>query len=140
GATLATAGGRPVRLIDPEKKTLRRILPGYWERVHSVAFSPDAAFIATTIGRTARLWDARTATLVRTLVANPGRSSFTSLTAVAFSPDGKTLAGVAGEEGGGEALLWDTRDGRTLRSLSPPIGELDSLAFSPDGRFVAGAG
>src|SRR5262249_15291396 len=51
--------------------------------------------------------------------------------AVAFSPDGTTLASC-----GGEVRLWDVRTGavkRTLKLGAPAI----ALAYSPDGKLLA---
>ena len=52
-------------------------------RLDSVAFSPDGTKILTGGDRTAKLWDAGTGAVLRTL---GGHSDYVS--SVAFSPDG----------------------------------------------------
>jgi WD40 repeat protein len=59
--------------------------------------------------------------------------------AIAFSPDGRTLA--AGNAAGG-VQLFDTATGRRVRTLVSMVGGngVKSLAFSPDGKTLAVAG
>ena len=56
--------------------------------------------------------------------------------AVAFSPDGATLA-VGGYH---EITLWDAADGRLLRRVGDVPEQTHALAFSPDGTVLAAAG
>ena len=53
---------------------------------------------------------------------------------LAFSPDGQTLASVAGD-----VLLWDVATGKEIRSIST-AGADYSVQYSPDGRALATAG
>jgi WD40 repeat protein len=74
---------------------------------------------------------------VSTAFDDPG----SSVSAVAISPDGNTLA-VANVANGGEdkMTLWDLTDRAhpsTLATLSEDVGWARSAAFSPDGRTVA---
>ncbi|MEP7286721.1 MAG: NB-ARC domain-containing protein [Chloroflexota bacterium] len=54
---------------------------------------------------------------------------------VAWSPDGRQLAGA----GGGSCIvyLWDAEDGTLLHSLEGHAGAINCLAWSPDGRYLA---
>ncbi|MDP4512185.1 WD40 repeat domain-containing protein, partial [Nonomuraea turcica] len=83
-------------------------------------------------GGVARLWDIRTGKTVRTLPEH-GKG----ITAVAFSPDGRTLA-TGGAEG--VARLWDIRTGKTVRTLPEHGKGITAVAFSPDGRTLATGG
>ena len=73
-----------------------------------------------------------------------GRTRTISL-AVAFSPDGKTLAGL---EGKGRIQLWDRQTGESRRTTGVTTkgrradlaSGVSALAFSPDGRSLAGPG
>ncbi|HLK57135.1 MAG TPA: WD40 repeat domain-containing protein, partial [Chthonomonadaceae bacterium] len=56
--------------------------------------------------------------------------------ALAFSPDGKTLA--SGDMGG-SVKTWDTEDGSLQRNLSGHAMRIDSLAFSADSKTLADA-
>jgi WD40 repeat protein len=58
-----------------------------------------------------------------------------SVTAVAFSPDGRILASADY----GTIKLWDPATGRQLRSLRAHTDRIGGLAFSPDGRLLASA-
>jgi WD40 repeat protein len=59
-----------------------------------------------------------------------------SVTAVAFSADGRRFASVAGRT----VVVWQWPDGRALQSLSLPNmpgSKIPSLLFAPDGRYLA---
>lgn len=61
--------------------------------------------------------------------------------AVAFSPDGHTLASVGDDR---TLRLWDVRDPAHPKVLGPPLtahaGAVTRVVFSPDGRTLASSG
>jgi WD40 repeat protein len=56
---------------------------------------------------------------------------------IAFSPDGKYLAGGFP---GGTAVIWDVETGQVTGTLTEQIGSVLSVAFSPDGTLLATTG
>ena len=127
------------------KKLLRTISVGYGT-VHGSAFSPDEHYFATRVG------------------LNPGRTQVFDLTngqevsqlegddsqyasALVFSPDGKTIAGVLDSgialwdrDSGKELLRIPAAKGLTFKSPYPDgweKGKAASLAFARDGKTVA---
>jgi RNA polymerase sigma factor (sigma-70 family) len=106
--------------------------------------SPPMAVSDTTvaIGRQdggTSLWDLDTATerKLETDHVTKASSESTGTQAVAFAPDGQTLA-----TGGRDGLvkLWDVASGRHLRTLEVQHAQVEALAWSRDGRTVASAG
>jgi WD40 repeat protein len=61
----------------------------------------------------------------------------TGWNAIAFSPDGKTLASGAR---GGEVILWSVAGGKELMRLADHKAGIFALAFSPDGKILAAGG
>lgn len=92
-----------------------------------VAESPDGRLLAFHGNdREVLVVDARTGDLERVWVGrNPGM--------VAFSPDGRLMAGVDGRS----ILLWRVRDGHRVATLPGDGSGLVSVAFRPDGRHLA---
>ncbi len=120
--------------------------------LQTVVFSPDGGDHRRVLRRAyglgrgvlggVLLWD-RVTTLAapRSAAGSDGRRSVTS---VAISPDGKTLAAGygAGRDGasrGGGVLLWDTTRRSRLQAqpLDVPEGSVASVAFSRDGKTLA---
>ena len=58
----------------------------------------------------------------------------TTVQALAFSPDGHTLASAGSD---GVVCLWDTRERRSRLLLTGHTANVSALAFSPDGRRLA---
>lgn len=131
---------------------LRSKLEGHAGSVRSLAFSPDGSTLAAASGKAAdssgvvwlsgevRLWDPTTGKLTRTLKGHDGE-----IKAVAFSPDGATLATAArlwgdpasGVPDSGEVKVWDLPTGKVRASAKYDPNGLWSATFSPDGRLLA---
>ncbi len=77
------------------------------------------------------LWDLSTGRALRTIE----RTGWVS--ALALSPDGKTVASSSSTPG--SLLLWDAATGRIRVSLRISEFGLNAIAYSPDGRTIAGA-
>ena len=130
GAQIAVSVERDnlVHLYDTATGAEHR-LAGHTDFVSGLAFSPDAATLATgSMDGTIRLWNTRTQ---ETTTVLPGHMQET--TDLDFSPDGRTLASL----GHGESVkLWHVPTGRELLSEPAPNGGM-WLKFSPDGHKLA---
>jgi hypothetical protein len=150
-----------IRLWDVATGQERTVLTGHYDRVRSVAFSPNGALLASgsckvpaTTPKGAyycatgeiRLWNVGTGKLQGTLVGHAD-----TVWSLAFNPDGTVLAsgscGQVKQQTDGsmsctaaEILLWGLPGGRLLTSVeSGQPAPVSSLAFSPDGtRLAAG--
>jgi WD40 repeat protein len=110
-------------------------LKGQTANVNSVAFSPDGKRLASAsdgtwdrtkkayVGGEVKVWDAQTGQELLSLKGHTG-----AVGSVAFSPDGKRLAG--------GSTVWDAQTGQELLTIQGASG---SVAFSPDGKRLAGA-
>lgn len=126
--------------------------------VDQIAFSPDGRLLAAAMMETRagidltamtadmnmssiytfvlRVWDiSNPSARAREMHSLTGHAS--SITALAFSPDGKRLA-----SGGYDAQvkLWDVSAGREMQSFAGHTLGVTALAFSPDGRLLASGG
>src|SRR5262249_18086016 len=59
-----------------------------------------------------------------------------SVTSVAFSPDGRTLASASADQ---TVKLWDVQSRKEIKTLEGHKDYVLSVAFSPDGRTLASA-
>ena len=129
GAT-ATRSGAAVRIHEPDGRTV--VLRGHTGPVTSVRFSPDGSTVVTASrDGTARLWDAGSGALLRTL-----RGHFGAVADAAFSPDGRWVV----TAGPSTAALWSAATGERLFYLRGHVGSLTSVAFDPSGTVILTAG
>jgi WD40 repeat protein len=101
-------------------------------QVGGVAFSPDGGRVALVSGQQVQVRDARTSALLW----DAGADSHT-LAAVAWSPDGNTIATGGGRQ---TVQIWQAASGQVLRVLRGHTGAVLSLSFAPDGRCLASGG
>ncbi len=122
-----------VRLWRVSDGTLLRELKGHTRGVESIAFSPDGTILASgSVDNTVRLWRVGDGTVLR-ILNRPKHLWFSNqIGTIAFSPDGKVIAG----GGGNSVQLWRVSDGTLLRTLSHSRAVWD-VAFSSDGKIFA---
>jgi RNA polymerase sigma factor (sigma-70 family) len=114
--------------------------------VMTVAFAPDGkSFVSTGGDHLARRWDVPTGREIATYGQQTDRDKPYEPTrwmhAVAFAPDGKTLA--TGDHSDGWQVrtirIWDAASGKQLRTLEGHTDGVLCLAYSPDGKALASA-
>ena len=135
GKTLAAGVHDRLSLWDTGTWNIRREIisqiPG-WHK--AIAFSPTGDTVATSVyysDKKITLWDSATGQF-RTALKGHKRS----VSALAFSPDRKTLASLGDDR---TVMIWYLFNGELTRTLKDSMGTIYRVAYSPDGNVLVGA-
>jgi WD40 repeat protein len=116
--------------------SVRSLLKAAINPIHVVAYSPDGGSVAVgEIGgrpTDVLVIDAGTG-VVRTRLTGHAQG----VCALAFSPDGSTLATAGADH---SVKLWNLSDGKEKSTLTNDVGSISSLSISHDGAWLAFAG
>ena len=148
GQYIATGGSiiRDVAISSiAEGRIVRKFVIGSGD-VAAVAFSPDGRYLATGRGfmanirhnESVNIWDAQSGRLIRNLPGPAGpEMSLNNVTALAFSPDSRTLAvGYVTQKEGDSVYLFDVETGKRLRVIHPSGLAHQFLTFFDGGRYL----
>jgi WD40 repeat protein len=133
---LATAYGYRGELWETDQTPGRKL---FWRRARTLNSSggaaalafrlPEGRSLALAAANTVTLWDVQTGKEIRSFPHDD------EVSALAWSPDGKSLATVTKT---GRACLWEPESGKRLADIAPRQDVL-GVAFSPDGKYLATA-
>jgi eukaryotic-like serine/threonine-protein kinase len=137
-------GDAPGRLLEDSASLFSRSMSRLWsDRV--LAFSPNGTnVVAARNSLSSRgvfvlsVWDAETGEEIAVMPGEPDHVEHTGwITAVAFSPDGRTLATASMDY---SIRLWNFETRQRTVTLQGHLAEVWALTFSPDGRtLISGA-
>ena len=144
GQILATAGRQfgeadkaaqvknSITLWDVETGKELHTLPGHFNRINSLQFSPDGKFLASAgHDNQIKLWNLETKE-VEELTGHGG-----AVTSLSFHPKGHTLASASDDE---TIRLWSLETRDLIQSIKADQEQISSIAFSSDGKTLASAG
>lgn len=132
-SVLAAGAGADVFALshDHSKKLTAKNVLSMWEMGFLAVFNPDGRTVLTVPtgykSRSIELWEARTGKIV-TRLPNP----FNRVKSIAFSPDGKTVLVVEGNN----AHIVDPATGVVTGAAMRHLRPVRTAVFSPDGRTV----
>ncbi len=127
-------GGRGVMsLWDWRDRRRCRVLAGHRGGINTLAFSTDAALLAS--GDSAgvvKVWDVADG---RERASWQASRTGTAIVAMALSPDGTRLATAGAVDS--VVRFWDATSGRPCGTVAGTGSSVNGLAFSPDGMLLA---
>jgi WD40 repeat protein len=130
-----------IRIWDIPKNEEAATLVGHRDRVTSLAFSPNGAFLLSSgCDATIRVWDTATWHVARECKSKGQRAI------MAVSPSAKDrIAAVTGGNvmngiGNDDVCIWNYQTGERIRTLEGHIQAIASIAFSPDGKLLVTGG
>jgi WD40 repeat protein len=124
-----------VKIWDVQTGQLFLKFRAHQDHARSLVFSSDGHRLATgSWDGTLKTWDARTGKNLLTIRHD------NYVYSVAFSPDGRYLAGACSKAPEHGVKIWDAASGDQLRMLGRREGAVYSIAFSRDGKRLAAAG
>jgi WD40 repeat protein len=137
------ADDRTVRVWDAATGQERNVFTGHNSYIRSLAFDPDGRTLATSSDDgTVRIWDMTGGRVRLTLNLPPVPFGWAHGASVAFSKNGRILAGVV-QKGNpdhtslpGEALFWEANTGKQIGAIpaAPKYFSFDQVAFLSDGQ------
>ena len=99
----------------------------------NISYSPDGKVFAAAQERAIGVFGVRGGRKKETLSGHSGKVS-----ALAISPDAKTLVSVSGEDQ--TIRVWDLEEGRLIETIGEEVGSVTEVAFAPSGQyFVTGS-
>ena len=144
GTTIATSGAdQKVHTWGTSKGEAHDVFDPTSQPINRLYYRPDGSLVTLAADGKVRLWDLRPKwKMARSFGSAVGDSPIIDrVTALDYSPDGKTLASGGGDPSrSGEVLLWNLAEGKLHLDLagihSDSVLDID---FSPDGANIATA-
>ncbi|MBE9183309.1 CHAT domain-containing protein [Microcoleus sp. LEGE 07076] len=142
-----TLMGGTIDIWNLKRSRIEKTLWGHVWEVNCLAFSKDGRILVSGgLDGAVKIWNWHRKELLHTLirpvdffgaVASWFDSSVGIIWCVAISPDGKTVAASGSQQ---PIQLWNTENGRLLRTFTEHSDSVYTLAFSPDGETLASGG